>query len=279
MFKKDFRYFNRWFVVGQITNIQNLQRTQGERAGESYGAQLTVNTGSPSGIVRVRIINNRNVPNAYQDLALQFEEGSRVAVGLSNPQWLRLSERYGNNGRVFRDFTMFHLPELATLEQHDRVTGKLTGELIEKRVVDNHLEIVVEYFDTDRDGNEILRNGESNPQHFTFVARDEVAQRLNDVPIGANIEVSARFYNELVRDDFGDIVSSFNEVRVEKFTVHGQAVANATTSQPTANNPFGQPTPQSVTSPFGNVAPQPQPPQFPGWPPATADVPFPGVGQ
>lgn len=286
MFKQGYKYFNKWFVVGTVTGIDDQTRTQGDYAGTSYGVQLTINTGSPGGLARVRILNNRNVPNAYDAAVNMFEIGSRVAVGFNAPQWLKLEERQ-SNGRTYRNLNQFHLPELATLEQHNRYAGKFVGELVDKKVEGDTLVITLEHYETDKDDNEVLYKGESQPRFFTLVARDKLAQELYNQPIGANLEVSVRMFAEAVRDDYGDIIASLNEVRIEKYIVHtvadatqttpfGQTVqtpfATITTQQPVAPwaqqqepaqaNPFGQT--QQQANPFGQSA--------------QANVPFPGAG-
>ncbi|EPZ47756.1 hypothetical protein [Alicyclobacillus acidoterrestris] len=269
-FRNDYKYFNKWFVVGTVTNIDNQTRNAD---GSSYGGQLTINTGSPSGLARVRIPNNRNVPMAYDALVNMFDIGSRVKVGFTG-QWLRLDERE-SNGRTYRNFTQFHLPELAEQNDHNRIAGKVTGELISKDIIDDYLRITVEQYETDKDGNEILRNGRSEPHYFTFVVREH-KEAVYDIPLGTNIEVSARFYNDVVRDDFGDIVNSFNEVRLEKFVVHSQPQVQQ--QQQTVQLPpqYTQPVPAQSQPAFVPHQQSSNPFAFP--PQQQASVPFPGVG-
>lgn len=293
-FKQGYKYFNKWFVVGTVNGIDDQVRTQGDYAGTSYGAQLTINTGSPGGLARVRILNNRNVPNTYDAVVNTFEIGSRVKFGFDAPQWLRLEERE-SNGRTYRNLNQFHLPDLAEVKEHNRYSGKLAGELVDKRVDGDTLVVTLEQYETDREGNELLYRGESQPHLFTLVARDKNAQDLYNVPIGANVEVSARLYAQAIRDDFGDIVDSLNENRIEKYIVH--TVADQSQQAPVAPFGFNGMPPvaqqQVVQNPFVTIATtqaavapwaQQQPTQAqtqasPFGQSAQPAVPFPGVAQ
>lgn len=294
MFRQQFKYFNKFFVVGTITDMKEAIGNRG-----NFGVNVTVQTGEPGGFAHLLIPNNRNAPAAYDQMVQSFEIGSRVAVGFSPPQWLKLEQR-NHNGKTYRTLKQFSLPELATVEQHNRFAGKITGELLSKDIKNGGLEVQVLIYDTDKDGN-VIRNNNTNEEQFqqlTLFARDKEAERLYDVPDGSNVEFSVRSYNQLVRDDFGDIIDTLNEVRVEKFMVHEQ---QSTPQQPQvsmgqqtgafngATNPFGQTQQQSVppsqqnmnnpfvqqqSNPFGQQQQQTQPNPF-----GQQQVPFPGAGQ
>lgn len=286
MFKQGFKYFNKWFAVGQITDMKEAVGNNG-----GFGVNLTLQTGEPGGFAHILIPNNKNTPMAYEQLVQQFEIGSRVAVGFSRPQWLKLEQR-NYNGKTYRTLKQFHLPELATMDQHNRFAGKLTGEMVSKQIKDGGLEIELLVYDTDKDNNVMTSNrtGEEQWQQFTLFARDKVAEELYDVPDGSNVELSVRSYNQLVRDDFGDVLDTLNEMRIEKFIVHGaeqqqqvpQQPQSPQTQSPVQTNPFGQQQPvqpqqqNPFAQPQGNpfVQQNTQPNPFGG-----STVPFPGAGQ
>jgi hypothetical protein len=279
-FNPNFRYLNKFFVVGTVTDIQPQQRADKS----IYGVQFTVNTGSPSGIARVRIINNKNVPDAYAAAQAEFAGGTpRIAFGLGQ-DWLRMGERE-YNGRIYRDFTQFRFPRLALQSETDRVAGKLIGTMTSKVAQDDHYVIVVEVYDTNADGTVRLdRDGNESVTHFTLVARGEQAQEVHNTPEGSNVECSVRLHNEVIYDDFGDIVDSSNEARVEKFKVLTAASTQPTFAVGSTVPQFGTP---NVAQPTNN--PFPAPNGFQSAPTATptpnnapfggAPVPFPNVGQ
>jgi hypothetical protein len=288
MFNPQYKYMNKWFIVGTIQDIQDQTRSSD---GSSFGTQLVISTGFPSGIVRVRIPNNKNVPNAHDQAIMQYEIGSRVAVGFGQ-EWLRIEERE-YNGRTYHNFTQFRLPQLATQEQHNRCAGKLIGELKSKLLDGDKYIIVLEMYETDKDGKEVLRNGQSDPRMFTLVARGEIAQKVHATSEGSNVECSVRMMNDVVRDDFGDIVETLNELRIEKFNVLSQVQSQTApsfaqpfaqpaqapvfnpTQQPANPLPFGQPA-QSQTFMFNG---NPNAQVFGGQAQAQPQVPFPGFNQ
>lgn len=250
MFKKELKYFNKWFVVGSIIDMKEQTSADGSA---SYGAHVSVQTGSPSGVAHLKIRNSKTNPNVYADLVNQLNIGSRIAAGFSGG-WLQYSQR-DYNGRTYRELTQFHIPELADHDKNNRLAGKLTGEMIDKKVQGDTLVVTLEYYPTDKDGNEVLYKGASQPQFFTLVARDKVAQELYNTPIGSNLEASVRLYNTPIYDDFGNIEDSLNEARIEKFVIH---TTQPQTFMPPQVPAFGQPPQQ----PFGS---QPQQQQTPSW--------------
>jgi hypothetical protein len=271
-FNPNYRYLNKWFVVGTVTEIQPIERTLDDGSKQTRGVQFVVQTGSPSGIVRIRIPNNKNVPDAFTAAQAEFAGGTpRLAFGLGQ-DWLRLGERE-YNGRIYRDFTQFQFPRLALQSETNRVTGKLIGTLTSKVVQDDHYVVIVEVYETDKDGNvQTDPQGNERVAHFTLVARGEIAEQIHNTPEGSNVECSVRLYNEVIRDDFGDIIDSSNEARIEKFKV-----LTAAAGAPQFAPQFPQP---NVTQPAAN----PFKPQQPFSPTPTANpfggatVPFPNVG-
>jgi hypothetical protein len=278
-FNPQYKYLNKFFVVGTVTELRE-QKRQDE---STFGVEFVVNTGSPSGIARVRIPNNKNVPDAYGAAQSEFAGGTpRIAFGLTQ-DWLRLGERE-YNGRTYRDFTQFAFPRLALQSEQSRVAGKLIGTLTSKQVVDDHYVVVLEVYETNKDGSIATDNlGNERVTHFTLTARGEEANEIHTTPEGSNVECSVRLHNEVIRDDFGDITDSTNEACVEKFKVLiaasgvpsfgvGVATPSFGAQQPTAPT-FGTSTPASVFPATTTTAPTTTGAPFGG-----APLPFPNAG-